>query len=1229
MPTNIDLTQYQFDWADLPYYAVNKHFTHAHEVLRLAWYHSNFVFMKDTRFNTKDKPSPEIRKLVDSLINGNFEDMYGVHSGVGRERFNSVLVSIYEFEDIPTRVKKARATIAPDAFGSQKIKEVVYDPLTSQNCFKMCIVWFCEHILQNTKYKNVLPLLKIPAHVTKDYILAICEFLKINVIIIDEKFDCDIMQCIDQAPILTLQLETTVGGQGHVKVVEADVLVTPQSENDIVNLNETDELNDKIASGKRFISELEKITLPAEHPLERLTWSIYGNLSNHFVKSPCVIPCYSKLTNLPNVMYTPNLEPDNVYIYLFDTAYYLLTIKHLDTTYSVTNLNEKIFYAVKMKYNWQKVGAEVLRKTRIIKQPDFDEIGFISIEEKQKSTAKYRGGWESYPVNRDARKLLITEFTNRDHHNLPERTLVLQKEREDVLIAHDKTSIENGLVDETYTIDEEIWQALKYGGPLRLTLNSEGWAIASVTQLVDLSFISTKLGEQDYEVQMAALKSFDNKWVNKGNNLSPLPINDSVKHQQLKLRCAIVDYNKKLLYINTPTLTAREINMAIPDAVDDTNPEAEYEVICRVIDNSVFLPIWKDFKWQDEFYDSSTFTRISFSRVGSGYAEYIGKTVESVVVDANILNTVNTIDDLVKQKTVSKRDEDVLYPGTTELIKSIESLNNFQNVEPDIPFNYENKLETASQTNELVGFDTSGDITTKDLLMKVAAPHVMNFHDDETALVPGIINLSNKNMNFSLKDEFGGLTDVTKTYMTKYPTHAQPNYIKRYLADATAALDLFGNKLTLRQVEHDPYQDAKDFAEVYFKKGAVAALPAVSLNAESIKNWLLERPDSVNISKELHDIFSDGLEFSGMDQVKIHNKLESRMKDVSKELTNLLTLDSDIKMPETIDEQRVRQIVWQRKGITCIFASFFKDIKENLKRCLIDKVHYVDGWTPQQISAHLNKITIIDNDVQFAEDDLAKQDRQTDHTCIKTEMEIYKILGGNSHVVDMWHTVHFNWRAKGAYIRFVGDASRHTGQATTSLGNAIINLLVKKRLVKLHLPSIYVMYVLGDDNIIVCKSNTLTKESIETQSARHFNMQSKAVLNKLQGSFLRMLIYVNMNNTLECSPDFVRLCRRFEVLNGVSDVNSNNIEMRAMSYSCMLGALDDNLDLIKQKQWPIRPGKWYNYHTAVQACANMYKCSIDEVESDVNHLINYMRKLETFDNVKKHFVYAKRGKQNS
>jgi len=648
-----------------------------------------------------------------------------------------------------------------------------------------------------------------------------------------------------------------------------------------------------------------------------------------------------------------------------------------------------------------------------------------------------------------------------------------------------------------------------------------------------------------------------------------------------------------------------------PIELDD---ETKYhtDIVMITDDNYVYPDDAANNKWSGKIYVSHYSFKIVISLRGTGLID------EPITVDDIQTHDIHKLGEN-KESFISKKlnvtsqtTDEFLSKLSTETVSTLQSLDVINNVaitdwerHPHIDVNDNKQIELV------VGNGTYSNPITVEINELLVGPSVMNYWDDETAMVNNVIPLPRNAIGLKGGENVTGLKVIDKNTMVQYPTNSQPNYTVRAYAGLSAMSELFGSKLVLRTVEHNPQTDALLFVKTYFIENAINSLPQLNVNYDDVISWLKERPDACKIANEVDKILSEGLDINGLDKVNVHLKLESRLKDV------MLNAIDEIGMPTTIEQQRVRLIVWQRKGITAIFASLFLKVKEHLKRCLRNQITYADGYTPAQLSAIANQISA--TDIVFVEDDLKKQDRQTDMTLIKTEMAIYKLLNANPGVIDIWESVHHKWRARGLGYTFNGDGSRLTGQATTAIGNAIINMLVKMRLVNTLGPSLKKMFVLGDDNALL-STQYVTEEQVSLQSARHWNMQSEPVISRKAATFLRMMIYKNSNNTVEIGPDIIRLRRKFEVLNGVHEATNDNVTMRSMSYCCMLGSLNCVKSLVIKKNWPIQPTMWYEYHSCVEATAYKYKCSVQDVENNLNILIRMMDQNITYKYSKLMFV---------
>jgi hypothetical protein len=833
-------------------------------------------------------------------------------------------------------------------------------------------------------------------------------------------------------------------------------------------------------------------------------------------------------------------------------------------------------------------------------------------------------------VNPKAKILLVSQFDNCDHHE--------QKDREIVVSHINGRSIMVGPLRNGKEWPDELVTALLYDGPIRLGVsNGEPHAVPVAyddnIRLALHSILKRCKRDPDFESRKVAQKWGRVKWKQMGNRLRPQLC--ALITNWLELEGTTTNperYNAvRATLLEGMEVPGKSLKTLLTESYGQQpefeliNDKATYEVRISEYDNTEGTTMIEHGKLEI----ANEFTEITYNAIGFGITpSFTNDTMPTGAPNKSRNESVITIDDLKQQGIPGfndyagkvKTEKKELTEETLQHIRSLEVVNDAQVREFDAFVLASTDIEPTN--SELLAGE--GDRVYTQVLKpfrEINRPTTMNYWDDETAMIDGFIPLPNREIALAHNLQFTGIKEIATGKFTEYPSHSQPGYVERMNAGVSAVSELFGTRLDLRKVLHNPRDDAQTFASTYFTKMSTKELPQVNINSEAIIKWLQERPDSVKIGKDLVELLSEGIDVHGMDKVKVHLKKESRMKD---QLIDLLSPQAtDNEMPGTIEEQRIRLIVWQRKGITLIVAAFFLELKENFKRCLRNDVLYADGLTPQQLSAWLNKITV--DECTFVEDDLKKQDRQTDMTLIETEMEIYKILGGNPAVVDFWKVVHMRWRARGMQIKFKGDASRLTGQATTALGNVIINLLVHMRLVKELGNQLNCMVALGDDNALMAKVN-VTPDQVSKNSARHFNMKSDPHISKDCGTFLRQIIYKNRNGCLESGPDVIRLRRRYEVLNGSGRTSKENVEMRKMSYLCMLGNVGHATDIVKRHDYPIKLEQWYDWELLRHATAIKYRTTEEGVENELSLLLNMIDKNELIVDYKMMFTEAERVK---
>jgi UDP:flavonoid glycosyltransferase YjiC (YdhE family) len=433
---------------------------------------------------------------------------------------------------------------------------------------------------------------------------------------------------------------------------------------------------------------------------------------------------------------------------------------------------------------------------------------------------------------------------------------------------------------------------------------------------------------------------------------------------------------------------------------------------------------------------------------------------------------------------------------------------------------------------------------------------------------------------------------VRKACMTRYPIISRAVHTKRAFAELNAIVYRLHTVQHIRHKTLDPNYILENMASAFFRSDWGQYVnnytnQKLTYSPEGTLNWLNNHPDAPDKLKQVIATIAGDFLTKPLNSVNVHLKLESLFKE--EPIFNW-------------DDQIARIIVWQHYAVAAIYSPIFMAAKNRLKSILNSKTVYTDGLQPSEIAARLRLVTNVDG---FFENDLTKQDRQTDHELLDVEFKLYELLGVHDDVISAWMHMHSEWKYKAGHTTGYGDAMRLTGQATTALGNVITNMQVHSTFVKENQDEISLSLFLGDDALMVCNSKP-DVVGLRGYIATYFNMQAKESYSTKQGNFCSMMAYKSEDGRCGLGPDFYRMFHRFQVTNGVHEVTPENIEMRRMSYLSQLGALPPVLDMIAKYNLPIQPELWYDYHHTMQATAHRYGMTYDEVEVSLANLFTLL-----------------------
>lgn len=444
------------------------------------------------------------------------------------------------------------------------------------------------------------------------------------------------------------------------------------------------------------------------------------------------------------------------------------------------------------------------------------------------------------------------------------------------------------------------------------------------------------------------------------------------------------------------------------------------------------------------------------------------------------------------------------------------------------------------------------------------------------------------------------IRDTHKVLMNNpYPMESRPVLTKWTFEEHRSITGRLFSKIKYRKPEKtmSTKKRLNKFIDCYFEKGFVPYQEShqiLEVDAYETMLWISKRKDGLKIAQELNNLLSDELGLMPLNAINIHLKLESLLK--AKPIMHW-------------GEHQARAIYWQRKAIAAISSPIFLKIKSRLKNSLKAKYVYADGLTPIELTKKTRQAT---NTNWFFENDLSKQDRQTDRYLIDVEMEIYLLLGASSSVIKWWRTMHETWKFRARWNKGYAKEMRLTGQSSTSLGNLITNMQVHNDFLNQNDEFVNLVLFLGDDLLALLTDKVDISELNKTTKHMH-NMQSTAYINDTCGLFCCMVGYKNSHGGVDIGPDYVRLRHRFEVTNGVSEATDDNIIARCQSYACMLGKTAEMIKLRRRKNWPIPLVNWYTSEGLIPAIMERYGLTEYEVMMNYDLLCSYLNQPEIID----------------
>jgi len=783
---------------------------------------------------------------------------------------------------------------------------------------------------------------------------------------------------------------------------------------------------------------------------------------------------------------------------------------------------------------------------------------------------------------------VINDFDNKDHH-----WLYIQK--------WDEHNTENKIILNNNPCSKEIltWLNRTKNASVRLIVQKGllYWALTNnkVEQVTLMVSLTKHMLQQPTNVTLTKFgeillrtneRSLSNEFKQLKEKLSEMKYNFekgelmNLSRSSTSEETAVLNQQLKL---NNQGYDLKQIN----DPAPLTLPDDDMMIMRSETENKIKCWVKKDYRWfeilviggsnENFVYQLSKFKgyknsqdkwNLSFKEINSVKEKLLSNDEEKKLTSLEALNNVNFL--------LQQREGNWLK---LKKLRKIMGDNGHYDVR-DMELN-DKMILYNSDVEMTTSFDDISTPELYDLWENLDQSSVVELHNN---LATGQVIMKQVPVN---------LTTIVKHTVNEFPAMARPYIQKLLYTDINVVTKrLFGAQKLRKFKVKDYLTQAIDFANTYFKKGWLEVCeqwmndPLV-FNYKLTREWLLKAKYTEKIKQELLDWLDRDLALFNYTEVHITTKMEAIFKEDNW---------------NNIADQNPRIIVWPHYKISAIVSPLFKVIKSRFKTLLHDKFFYTDGLTPTELDSLIRTAS---ESKYVYEGDLSKQDRQTDESLLGVEMYLYVLLGLELNIAEWWSATHGLWKFKTKFFSGYRKAMRQTGTPTTALGNVFTNFQVHKPLVKNMWENIVLFLGLGDDNAMFIKNKFDIKSHVK-KTKLFYNMLLKCKQSDKGGKYCSFTLYKDANKQWSLGPDFIKLKYKYELTNGVSELNKETIKTRKMSYLTTVGKTKMTEDIVIKENLPITLFNWYNFDLCNEATAHNWNTTINDVERHYGDLIKYL-----------------------
>jgi hypothetical protein len=195
----------------------------------------------------------------------------------------------------------------------------------------------------------------------------------------------------------------------------------------------------------------------------------------------------------------------------------------------------------------------------------------------------------------------------------------------------------------------------------------------------------------------------------------------------------------------------------------------------------------------------------------------------------------------------------------------------------------------------------------------------------------------------------------------------------------------------------------------------------------------------------------------------------------------------------------LQTVVYHDKEVNGYFSPIMMEVRARLEAILLPNVMLNIRKNNEKIENFLNVYELKNSTTHYVENDFSKYDKSQQWRALSLEWGLYELLGVSLEDLSLWRNGHMECTILDVSlgIKLISMLQRRSGDATTALGNTVVNMLSVADVYPID-DFVYAMF-LGDDSIIALRQ-PIDVSRITDHMAFTYNLIAKAY-QTVQGYF--------------------------------------------------------------------------------------------------------------------------------